>query len=52
MNGIETRKRIQKAGNKLYEQLGTTSKNLQYLAGELMSGNEERIRRVQSIIIL
>jgi len=48
MDGIETRKRIQKAGNELYKRLGKTSKNLQYLAGEIMYGNEEHIRKAQT----
>lgn len=48
MNEIKIRKDIQSAGNTFYERLGKTSKSLQYLAGELMSGNEEFIRRLQS----
>ena len=47
MNEIKIRKTIQNAGNELYERLGITSKSLQYLAGELMVGNEELIRRLQ-----
>ena len=48
MDAIETRKRIQNAGNELYERLGKTSRNLQYLAGEIMYGNENHIRKAQT----
>lgn len=47
MNEIKIRKTIQEAGKELYERLGITSKSLQWLAGELMIGNEELIRRLQ-----
>ena len=43
MNHIDVRKRIQGNGDALYQRLGKTNKDLQYLAGELMGGNEDYI---------
>ena len=47
MNYINIRKSIQNAGDELYHRLGETSRNLQYLAGEIMAGNEEYVRRLK-----
>ncbi len=44
----KTRQKIQTAGHELYERLGKISKSLQYIAGEIMSGNEEYLERLQN----
>ncbi|MCK5216381.1 MAG: hypothetical protein KAJ93_01240 [Methanosarcinales archaeon] len=46
MDYIKIRKQIQSGGEDLYHRLGKTSRNLQYLAGEIMAGNEEYIKRL------
>ena len=46
MDYIKIRKKIQSGGEDLYHRFGKTSRNLQYLAGEIMAGNEEYIRRL------
>ena len=46
MDYIKIRKQIQSGGEDIYNRLGKTSRNLQYLAGEIMAGNEEYIRRL------
>jgi hypothetical protein len=43
MERLKVRGIIQTNGKELYERLGKTRKDLQYLAGELMVGNEERV---------
>lgn len=43
MERLKVREIIQANGKELYERLGKTRRDLQYLAGELMTGNEERV---------